>query len=144
MPLLTHDPSGRTAMAAVAANEVAFYERGEIGHEPIRLEAQLLGMLNERLSMEETSSDDISIILVIALIARDSEIFITVSAVSTGFANADHVHPDDHSTTSPCARTAHQRPSRDNQTPKGLYSARQEPTMWLPSASLRSDQSWRY
>ena len=126
MPLLTHDPSGRTAMAAVAANEVAFYEHGEVGHEPIRLEAQLLGMLNKRLSVEKTASDDISIILVIALIARDSEIFITVSAVIIGSVAANAVFPDHHSTAAPRAGSAHQRPPRDNQPPRRVCRARSE------------------
>jgi hypothetical protein len=70
---LAYDDLGRKAMATASAYEVSFSMSGDVGNEPLRLETQLMVSLKERLSRFPTCIDDVSIMMVIALISRDCE-----------------------------------------------------------------------
>ncbi|KAJ9609472.1 hypothetical protein H2200_005799 [Cladophialophora chaetospira] len=72
---LVHHRDGRIAMAATAAYKVAFYTSGQAGEEALRLETQLMELLQQRLMQSPPCIDDISILLIIAFISRDSEAF---------------------------------------------------------------------
>ncbi len=60
-------------MMTASAYEVSLSLFGGVGSEPLRYETQLLVLLKDRLSRFPACIDDISIMMVIALISRDCE-----------------------------------------------------------------------
>ena len=75
-------------MAACAAYEVAFYTSGLVGKEALSLEMQLMASLHRRLAQSPPCLDDITILIVVALITRDSECFVEVRFLAPGHEGA--------------------------------------------------------